>query len=103
MIPFNPCSSLKFLRSHSLRRDIRRSYSVRKTVIFGHSAGGAAAQLLFTDDCDALKRPIVPPPENFLDRPDVAGRFICEQVRGMPKKVKILGLVSYEGYVATHQ
>lgn len=92
-------SSLNFLLSCDFRSDICRSYSLRKTIIFGHSYGGATAQMAFNGLCDPLKHPVQPPPENLTQHPDFRLRYACEQFKKLPISVRVLGMVSFEGYV----
>lgn len=80
----------------NLRSDIQRSFSTEKTVLFGHSLGGSAIETLINGDCDIQG----PPPADLATDPQVLLRVLCEQYK--PEEipgVKIMGFVTFEGYV----
>lgn len=83
------------MQSTMVRCDIRATYTVRRTVFLVHSAGGAAVEGLLNGACATVSKPATEP----IEDEELGLRLSCEQARAVPKGVKVLGVVSYEGYV----
>lgn len=87
-----------FLSKRGPRKDVRSAVDLKKTIVFGHTFGGAISERLFNDVCEAVSEPVIPPPADLPFNVQLQERIVCEQYKPLSSPyVKIQGLITYEG------